>query len=344
MKQVTRIVGMMCLTALLAVGCISCKKNDKATTSSFTFTLPEVEGFAEDDSKAYIDFASSNYPMKWWEGDALKIYSVDATNTTPTVVTYDMEEGGSGKVTANFSGDEIEKGSYGYFAFYPATKFVSVSEGNFGTFKVEETQTFNPDMSFAGTSVAGRVFMDPQCAVAASTCDILNGGMVSATMNHIFGFANVRLKDMSGATSGKKVAKVEITDNTVNLTGNMTINIPEITTTRLNDLKTLGTNYSTANTSYDSYMVSLNNTLHDMGYSTEPNGKKVALVNCAAAGDAAKLTSSNKLFIISLRPGALLKGFSVKVTFDDNTSKTFDFNDFKYIIRPGVVTNIQCTF
>lgn len=339
MKKMNRTISVMCMAALLAVGFTSCKK-DKGSATFFTFSVPEIEGFVADDDKAYVDISVSNTPIKWWDGDQIKVYSVDATNKTPVMADFTAAQGSTGKQTTQFTGDPLDKGSYGYFAFYPASKAVSVQQDNYGTFNVGPTQTYNPALNFAGTSMAGRAFMDPQCVVAASTCDVTAAGSVNTTMKHIFGFANVRIKD-SGNTGNYKVKSVTIVDNNLHLTGDITINIPEITTTRLNTLKSLGTSYAAGSIGEDSYWTSLKSTLDEMGYSSNPDqdGYSVTL-NCEAAD--ITLNNLNKFFIIPLRPGALLKGFKVTVTFE-NGSKDFEFNDRQYIIRPGTFSNIQCT-
>lgn len=338
MKSMNRIIGMMGMAVLLAVGATSCNKND-GKTSSFTFTLPTVEGFVADEGRAYIDISASGTPMKWWDGDVIKVYSVDATNTTPVTADFTAESGCTGTTTTTFTGDQLEEGSYGYFAFYPADKAVSVQEGNYGTFNVGAEQEYNQGLSFAGTSMEGKAFMDPQGVVAACPCDVLNG-TANGVLKHIFGFANVRVKDLSGATADKGVRSITITDHKVSLTGNMTINIAELTTARLNALKTLGTNYYNGNVNEEAYWSTLNPLLDAMGYSVEPDGHSVTL---DLSGADVILDGNNKYFIIPLRPGALLGAFTVTVNFE-NYSEDFEFNNKQYIIRPGTFSNIQCAF
>jgi hypothetical protein len=337
MKKLSRIIGMMCL-AVLAVGFTSCNKDKVEKDSSFTFEMSEAEGFVADDSKAYVDISAGSV-IKWWPGDKIMVYSVDATNTTPVTACYTMDSG-EGTNRATFSGEELTKGSIGYFAFYPYEKAVSVSEGNFGTFNVSAMQTYNSELDFAGTSMAGKAFMDPQGVVGACPSDIINGHTV-CSFKQIFGYANVRLKDASGATAGKKVTMVKIIDNNGSLTGNMTINIAELTTPRLEALKSLGNRYCSGSVNIDNYALELNGLLQEMGYSTESDGNSVVL-DCTAAN--VSLNNANKYFIIPVRPGALLKDFVVTVFFDDDTTEDFHFNDQKYIIRPGMFSNIQCTF
>lgn len=333
MKTTKRFVGVMCMAALLALGSTSCKKDNG--TTSFSFALPTVEGFQVDDEKAYIDIADGS-KMKWWEGDQMMIYSVDATNTVPVTAVYTADEGCQGSTLAYFRGDLIPQGSYGYFAFYPYEKAGEVVEGNRAYFNVGPTQNYNPELNFAGTSMAGRAFMDPKCVVAASTCQAING---TATVNlkHIFGYANVKIKDLNN--TGKKVKKVTITDPNVNLTGEMSIVIPEITDARLNALQTMGTNYyNTGNE--DAYMATLTSTLQEMGYEATGNGHSVTL-DCSNAD--ITLTNTNKFFIIPLRPGCLLKNFTITVTYDNDQTRVFEFGADKHnIIRPGYFSNLQC--
>lgn len=341
MRKVNRIAGVLCLAALLAVGSASCKKNNTGKNSSFNFEMAMVDGFVADDSKAYVDISASGTPIKWYTNDQIMVYSVDATNTVPVTKVYTIDPSRVGSTRAIFHGDEIAEGSYGYFAFYPASKAVGVAEGNYGTFNVPAVQNYDPALNFAGTSMAGKAIMDPQGVVGACPTDVLNG-TTSGTMKQIFGYANVRVKDVSGATAGKTVKSVTIIDNYRHLTGNMTINIAELTTPRLEALKTLGNNYCNGGVNIDNYLTQLNSLLHDMGYSVPvAEGHEVTL-NCAAANVA--LNTANKYFIIPLRPGALLKDFVVRVNFTDDSYEDFDFNDKKYIIRPGTFSNLQCTF
>jgi hypothetical protein len=330
-----RIFGMITLAALLAVGSASCKKNTE-TKASFSFELPAVEGFSADEGRAYIDLSDGK--MKWYDGDMMMIYSVDGTNTTPQTELYVAVPGSTGKTSTNFVGNAINAGSLGYFAFYPASKAVSVSADNCATFKVESTQTYNHELNIYG----GRGIMDPRGVVAASTCTVDNGSANPLTLNHIFGFVNVRVKDLTTGGDTKYVRSVTIKDNRLNLTGEMTIEIPAITTDRLNYLKDLGASYASGSMDAEVYMSNLSAKLQEMGYSSRPNGDEVTL-NCE--GDAVPIDGSNTYFIIPLRPGALIGSFTITVTFDDadHTSLSKTYSDKSYIVRPGRFSNIQFT-
>lgn len=339
MKRMNRTIGMMCLAALLAVGATSCKKNNTEKTASFTFELPALEGnpFA-DDERGYVDITDGNQ-LKWWEGDQMMVYSVDATNTTPETAVYTAASGSQGTHVATFSGDMLDKGSYGYFAFYPAEKAGQVTEGNRAYFNVSDTQNYDAALQFSG-AYAGRAYMDPKSAVLATSVGSLSSGFVG--LRHIYGFANVRLK---GNTNGKLVKKITITDNELNLTGEMSIKIPEITDERLGALQTLGDKFLDGTIDETNYWAQLTSTLRAMGYESNGDGRSVTL-DCSAA-NGIEITNSYKCFFIPLRPGALLKGFKVTVTYTNNETKEFTFAntaDKRYIMRPGMITNINCIY
>ena len=349
MKKNSRIIGVMCMAALLAVGSTSCKK-EKETANLFTFELPAAAGFESGDEKGYVDITTSGNPMKWWDGDKLMIYSVDETNTVPVTAEYTITEG-QGTTLAQFTGETLDKGSYGYFAFYPSSKVYynnnsPVAEGNRAYFTVEPTQTYDPALNFAGTAYEGRIFMDPQGVVEAATCEMINGNQPKATLKHIFGFANVRVKKLNSTANDKKVMSIKIVDKRVHLSGGyVSLRIPDITNARLNALETYGANlYNTGDVA--TYSQNLATKLQEMGYESQGLYNNVTL-DCSAA-NGIELTNKNKFFILPLRPGALVGEFDVVVTYegggeDVRTFKTTDAGHEKYIIRPGYFTNIQIT-
>ena len=330
MRKVNHFFGMMCMAALLVVGASSCNKDNKQPVSSFDFELPAIEGTSPfEGEKAYVDLVANK--LKWYEGDQVMVYSIDQDYTNSQTAVYDGEANMSGQTTTHFTGTPLNQGSEGFFVFYPADKAsTTITEGNRATFSVGATQAHTTDL-YTGTAYAGRIFMDPQGVVAASTCD----AQVNATMKHIFGFVTVKVKDTNN--SGKKVTSVAITDNNMHLTGSISIKIPQLTESILNGMKTLGQNYKNGSVDAESYATTLNNYLQQIGYESNPEGNTVTLT-CPAA----EITSAYKYFTIPLRPGALMKGFTVTLTYDDNTteSKAFDAAAKEYIVIPGTYTNI----
>ena len=334
MRKANHFFGMICMAALLVVSA-SCKKDKPETVSSFEFSLPTIEGASPFEEKAYVDLVANK--MKWYNGDQIMVYSLDEDYTQSTMAVYDGDAELTGSTVAHFTGTPIEKGSLGYFAFYPASKAGSeIEAGNRAYFNVGATQNYVSDL-FEGTSYAGRIFMDPQSAVCASTADMIVP-YVQTTMKHIFGFVTIKLKD--SGNSGKKVKSVSITDNNMHLTGSISLQIPALTESILNGMKTLGQNYLAGSVNAESYASSLNGYLQQIGYMSDPDGYTVTL-DCSAA-NGVQITSSNKFFLMTLRPGALMKGFTITVTYDDNNTATFTAAaDKKYIVIPGTYTNIS---
>jgi len=330
MKKMNKIVGMLCMTALLAVFASSCKKDNTNAMSSFDCTLPAIEGESGlEDSRAYVDMVANK--IKWAKGDQVMVYTFDEDYTNSQSAVFSDANLTTGATVAHFSGTALEEGSYGYFVFYPADKAgTEISEGNRVTFTVEELQEAGDVDLFEGTNYAGRIFMDPQGVVAASTCDANANG----TLKHIFGFANVRIKDTGN--SGKAVKSVAIMDSQMHLTGSISLEIPMLTDDILNGMKALGVNYK-ANGNAETYASVLNEYLHTIGYVSTPSGNEVKL-----ATPDVQINSAYKFFLMPLRPGALMKGFTVTLTYSDDTSEEFIVPaDKKYITIPGYYTNIS---
>lgn len=334
MKKAIQIIGMMCMTVVLAMGVSSCKKNNPQTVSSFTIGLSAIGGDNPfDDSKAYLDMVDG--VMKWYGGDAVMIYSIDEDYTKSQAMAFNGDADIEGATVAHFTGYHMPMGSEGFFAFYPASKATpTIAAGNRATFNVGATQTYEKDL-FSTTPRAGRIFMDPRGYVGAATCDVIEPH-ASFSLRPIFGFINVRVKDTNN--SGRKLKSVTIKDNTKYLTGTMSINIPALTDARLNTMKTLGENYK-ANGNMDAYLPVMEGILNDIGYMATGTGHEVTL-DCSAA-NGVLIDGSYKYFLIPLRPGALLGSFSVTLEFETGDDVNIDAADKRYISIPGFYTNVS---
>lgn len=339
MKKVTKIFGMMCMATVLAIGASSCNKDKTKTVSSFDFNLPAIEGENPfDDSKAYIDMLAGQ--MKWYNGDQVMIYTIDEDVTKSAAAVYVTEENITGSTVAHYVGTPMTEGSYGYFAFYPASKAsTTIAAGNRATFNVDATQNYEVDV-LAGTPRAGLVFTDPRSFVGAATCDVIEP-FVSANLKHIFGYINVRIKD-TGA-SGRRVKSVTITDSNMHLTGSMSICIPALKGADLDAMKQLGIDYN-VNGNAEAYMTGLRSKLQEIGYMSDPVGNSVTLnVASANEGTGAPINGSYHYFLMPLRPGALMGDFTVTLSFFGETDPVV-INvpaNKKYISIPGYYTNIS---
>ena len=296
MKNTFRMIGMACMMGALAFVGSSCNKENSETTS-MKVNLKPVEEVSIDGDKAYIDYADGR-KMKWSEGDQIAFYNLNQEYTQSVRKVYTLYNG-AGTTEGDFSGDgmgALNSGFPGYYGFYPASKVVNYPIGprNSQTFEVPAEQHYN-----AGT-------MDPSSLVMAVMGEnIMDQGF---NMNHIFGFINLKM------VGTRKVEWISVTDNALNLSGNITIDIPAVNSSTLSSLVNICSDYSN---SWESYMSALNGYLHGEGglnYYSEPTGKTIKLI-CDEPVQLQPNTYTN--FYITLRPGSLAKGFVVTIKFTD---------------------------
>lgn len=284
----------------------SCKKNqDTVASADVNLAAVNDAGTFGQGSRAYIDYFDGN-KMKWSAGDQLMIYNLDNdwTKSKREVFTLQTGEGTtSGKFVGNNLGDAL---GIGFRVFYPASKVVNheLGKNNSQTFDVPATQNYAKDC------------MDPTSLVMACTTGAVHSNF---QMQHIFGFANIRIADLR--TGGpKKVKSVEVTDNFFNLNGNITADLPGVESEVLSGLIN---QCAAANTdaAFNAYMTALTSYLHEINYTSEPGTKTITL-NCPTDGVQLSNTEYTN-FVITLRPGSLSKGFDVKINFTDETAVEF---------------------
>ena len=343
MKKVMKIIGMMCMGALLVLGASSCKKDKTEKFSSFDIGLPAIEGESgiDDDSKAYIDLLTGE--MKWYDGDNVMMYSLAPDYTQSQAYVFYGDENITGATQAHFTGfylPEHEEG--GFFAFYPASKASSeIQHDNRVAFNVDSIQTWETDFYVSNPSYVGRVFMDPRCVVGAATSDIIDNHAVF-NLEHIFGYLNIRIMDASN--SGKYVKSVTITDKNLHLTGSMSVKILALNNTDLLAMKGYGITYrDNPSMAAETYWGNITEKLQKFGYKGNGTGYSVTL-DCSAAngGNGVPIISKKKYFLMSLRPGALMNGFTITLKFGDNSTKSYEVGpNHQYITIPGTYTVIS---
>ena len=295
MKKTVKMIGMACLVGAFAFAGSSCKKNNNDTTS-IKVNMPGVEVSSVDGDRAYIDYGDGN-KMKWSKDDQIMFYNLNENDYRRSVRNvYTLYQGANdtlGYFNGGLMGDLMGYG--GYFAFYPASKVETHEIGprNSQTFDVPDTQNYNVNR------------MDPTSLVMATKGEnIIDNGF---NLNHIFGFVNLKLKGT------QKVEWISITDNELNLSGNITIDLPAVNATTLQGLVNICADYTAT---WDSYMATLNGYLHGDGglnYNSDPSSDKTITLVCE---DPVQLTNEYTNFYITLRPGCLGKGFVVKVKYE----------------------------
>lgn len=323
MKRVFRTV---CLIAMVALVAVSCKKKEEES-AKFTMNFGETSGFQAgpsfDGSKAYFD-PTDGYKFKWNAGDQVVIYNLASDYTQSNSEIFTAATDGARVV---FEGSPIgSRKDIGYFVFYNADKaHQDLKEFNTETFEVGRTQTYDPTC-----------YADPHALVAACTTEESADGHASAfTVNHIFGYLNVAV----GATvEGVQVDSIVVNDAMWNLTGELDLKLPEVDAQKFTRLMNMLENNN------EQYATELADYLKDLGYFAHGTQSKSIKLDC---GGQPLTKGVYQYFFISLRPGALYKGFTVDVYYSNNPAgnhKTFTIPaGTQWLIKPGFFTNFYVT-
>ena len=332
MKKTNRLFLMVLVAGSFAMLLGSCKKNEERTVVSVA--LPEV--VEEGEGKAYIDFFNGN-SFKWNGNDQVVVYNLATDGSTSEKALYATSSDAAGQPLADFtfvSGDYISAKQYGYFMFYPASK---VEESwntnpavmpNYQYFNVSPTQEYTLDVN-------GKPTLDPtSMAMAVEFTDLTDG----VQLKHIFGFLKLKLKGTGNVT------KIVVEDSRFNLNGRVAMKLHEVNMDRF----TTAQNYFIANDDpYQNgpFMAYWADYSQDLGYYAEASeGGKLMTLNCPGI---ALNTSTETLFFMGLRPGALKYGFKVYVYTDNATTPAYTYtsdNSWHYGIKAGVIKNLALSF
>ena len=322
MKRNNRLFFAMCMAGSLALLASSCKKNEE--NAEAIINLPQFEEYGDvDGGRLYIDFSNNTY--KWNANDEVMFYNLDAEDGTQTIKkVFTTTASAEGKTSATFTGDDLGAKKDHFFVFYPTSKIVNgtaaLDADNYETFSVAGEQTY--------TLAKGQPTVDPTAMAAACETD----NVKSFSLKHIFGIMRLKLYG-----ANKTVDHLEIVDNTFNLSGNVSMKLHKVNMTTFSDIMDA---YATQ---YGSHEAALADYLQVLGYSSEPAGKTMVL-NCPNGVQLSPTTQT--VFYIMLRPGALVNGFKVNVYFTDGTHDAIDrYNSFKqsYCIKPGVIKGFAPT-
>jgi hypothetical protein len=333
-SKMKKIVRTMCLVAMVALVATSCKKNEQST--SFNVDFGEVKGFEAapslDGTKAYIDVFNGGI-FKWNDNDQIMVYNLSSDYTDSKCAVYNAAPNSEGQHSTTFSGDPIDsKKDLGYFLFYHPTKaHKEIEAGNRETFTVARTQNYDE-----------QYMIDPTSLVMACPVGEANGHVGSSfTLQHIFGILNVGIGDVWG---NKVVDSIQVQDMKWQLWGNLSLKLPQVSASKFDRLFTL----CEASNGYGAtYLTELDQYLKLLGYEADGKGKQITLNCCNLEGTGIALPYLQwKYFFISLRPGALNRGFILRVYLHDSvTSETTtiikEFNESaNYLIKPGYFRNI----
>jgi hypothetical protein len=338
MKKTFRMIGMVCLLGAFAFAGSSCKK-EKTEVTSFRVSLPAVEEASVDEDRAYIDYNDGNQ-MKWYRDDQIAFYNLAEDYTHSVRNVYDLTSGAN-TLDGYFTGDvmgELNEGFDGYYAFYPASKVVNhpIGPRNSQTFDVPNKQVLQPVPGQTTT------FMDPTSLVmAVKGTEIMD----HFNMNHIFGFAGLKLK------GDRAVDKIVVEDIEFPLSGTVTLDLPYITYENAFVLDRRCEELSLYQADYDVVIGQIQGMCNDMHYSAHSTGNTMTL----ECGGVQLNPNDYTRFIVTLRPGALHKGFKVTVyytegepdvinKFNPDVPAEYGYNNQeryprRFCIRPGRTMN-----
>jgi hypothetical protein len=327
MKKVIKTLGLVAMTALIATSC-----NKKEEMAEFNVSFGETYGLEAGPSlngqKAYID-AYNGYTFKWNEGDKLLVYNLAEDYTNSVHEEYTADPGSEGKHSTRFTGPSVgDRKDIGFFVFYnPSKAHGDLKQGNRETFEVPATQNYDP-----------RYLIDPTSLVMASTLGgTTTNQITNLTLNHVFGFLNVAVGNLSGDKQ-RHVSSIVVTD-TRHLTGELDLYLPEVSASEFSGLFDRLEQYGPTD---PTYIASLNQYLGQVGYHAHGDLGKTITLNC---GNKELPYLYWDFFFITLRPGALYNGFSVTVNFSDAGVAPITVNfegaaAMNYLIKPAWFKNL----
>ena len=285
----------MGVVALLAT---SCNKNKTQSMVyhgySFDEQFDREYGYFDEGGRAYID---DTYRVKFEQDDQVMLYNVDSE--TPANSEFGMYEveADSYQPTLVAVGTGIsDLMKTAKYAFYPGENVTVdatlLGNENRSKFTLATTQEY-----MEGRIAPGTLYM-------AAKIDNEDETGNNFAFRNICGVLVMKFY----TTSGKTIEKIELTDNSRNLTGDVTLKVDEVDPGRMMELFR---NYPNNEAAVAEYM-------EQVGYAVE-NAGNVLTLNC----DGVTLNSDDvTTFYFVLRPLALMNGFTMKLYNGDNVIKT----------------------
>ncbi len=294
-----KLVKGICLLGVVALVATSCNKQEttakvyRGVNFDETFVVETGNGF--DGGRVYID---DNYRVSFEEGDLAMFFNVDdADAANSQAALYKVTTAGNNpEFEPNQSDvtidDEMMDAKY---AFYPGQNVDKdqLANENRAIFKLDPVQNYR----------AGKISKDALYMAAK----------IDNADNDVFAFRNICgvLVMKFYSPSGKTVENIAITDNNLNLTGDVTLKVNKVDPAELMDF------FRNFDSATAAEIAALKD---DLGYSVDVSGNTVTLdgINTTLGTTAADAET----FYFVLRPLACMNGFDMVITFDDATTKT----------------------
>ena len=302
----------LCLSAVVALAFVSCKKTD---TKTVIFSGVSQEYVVEEGSeKAYIN--TSNLTT-FEQGDRVKLFNLATTPKKSEMADYyAMETGG----TVHFQLDGPAMATTkknAFYAFYPGENVTSatLTTNNKAVFKLDAEQEYR-DVDGEPNVSSKDLYM------AAKEAEVQNLGDVIFKFKNIMGVLQLKYYTQETEVTLKSLT---IEDKHFHLTGDVELCVPNIDTDGLVDLCNA---YDPANPEATADQIA--QIKRDFGYSVRNAGYSVTLDFGDEGYTLSQDADNPSRFLIALRPLALAHGYKViaetmngsKVTIvDSNTNK-----------------------
>lgn len=318
MKKMMRI---LCLSAVVALAFVSCKKTDSKTV---VFTGITQEFVSEDDGeKAYIDATMFS---AFEAGDRVKLFNISDDPSESEMATYVANEGGR---QVKFHLDDAvmsveNKGAF--FGFFPAENVSSatLTTNNKAVFKLNEVQHYR---EVNGTPNVSR----EDLYMAAKVDDVDYIGDANFQFQNIMGCFTLKYYDTEGWT----IRSIRVEDKYFGLTGDVQLTIPNIDTEGLIELCEA---YDP--TDPEASAQDIADFKEAFGYSVTNVGYDVTLDFGDEGFELSNDPSNPNRFFFVLRPLALAHGYRVIVTDMDGDEYTVVDSNSNRKIRPNYIRNI----
>lgn len=332
MKTTYKLFCTVCMAGVLAFLASSCKKNEQK--GSIEVVLPQFEEVAGEPSeidRAYIDYATGNF--YWNANDSIMFYNIDNEGNNTQKAIFTCDETAEGTLRTEFtyaSGQDIVGVNDHFFAFYPVKRIVNglqkLNKENREYFNTTRRQNYTVD-------TYGKPTIDPRAMALA--CET-TGPEGVIQFKHIFGICRLRL------LGDAVVDSIQLVDSHWTLTGKVSMRLHEV---QMNKFQALMNNYSLQTDLQSglnpSFVAAWKEYADGLGYMANREGNILTL-NCHSADAPAGIklnTSSVTEFFFSVRPGALIEGFQIKVYHDGKTTPKvitkYDHPQNSYVIKPG---------
>ena len=298
MKKLLRGICLMGVVALLATSCNKKETSMVYRAYSYDQTFDIEYGDIEEGSRVYID---DNYRVMFEEGDQVMLYNVDSDDPTQSVAAMYVVDATSNQPTLSPVGSEIPEAMMtAKYAFYPGNNVNTDDLAN----ENRSTFTLNTVQTYAAEGIA------KDALYMAAKIDNEDETGNNFAFRNICGILVMKFYN----PDGKSIENITVTDNTHNLTGDVTLKVDEVDPGRMMGLfRNYDPNDPNSQTAVAGYM-------EEVGYAVA-NAGNVLTLDCGGVALGTSAAEATTFYFV-LRPLALMNGFDMVITFTDGTTKT----------------------